>query len=147
MAALTGSIESFIKALMEEKTVLELKRGELARQFGCAPSQINYVLSTRFSPDRGYIVESRRGGSGYIRLVRVRASGAQTLGMLLERIGSCIDVRTSLAITDRLLEAGMLTERESALIAAGVSADIDDMSRAEILKNMVLQAFRSLQEE
>ncbi len=69
---LSDSIETFIKALMtEEEPAVELKRNELAEYFGCAPSQINYVLATRFTVDNGYLIESRRGGGGYIRIVRV----------------------------------------------------------------------------
>ena len=77
---LSDSIESFIKTLItQEEPEVELKRNELAEYFGCAPSQINYVLATRFSPDHGYIIESRRGGGGYIRIVRVVQSGSQRL--------------------------------------------------------------------
>ena len=69
---LSDTIESFIKEMMrQEEQGVELKRNELAEYFGCAPSQINYVLSTRFTPDAGYMVESRRGGGGYIRIVQV----------------------------------------------------------------------------
>ena len=70
MAQLSDSIERFIKELMEEDAQIELKRNELAQHFGCAPSQINYVLATRFSVDHGYIIESRRGGGGFVRIVR-----------------------------------------------------------------------------
>ena len=64
---LSDSIERFIKTLLEqEETEIELKRNELAEYFGCAPSQINYVLATRFTPDHGYVIESQRGGGGYI---------------------------------------------------------------------------------
>ena len=80
---LSDSIEQFIKDLLkEESTEVELKRNELAEYFGCAPSQINYVLATRFSPDHGYLTESRRGGGGYIRIVRVVRSGSQRLMLM-----------------------------------------------------------------
>ena len=70
---LSDAIEQFIKELLsEESTEVELKRNELAEYFGCAPSQINYVLATRFSPDHGYVTESRRGGGGYRRAVSQR---------------------------------------------------------------------------
>ena len=65
MAQLSDNIEHFIKELMCDDTHIELRRNELAQHFGCAPSQINYVLATRFSVDHGYIIESRRGGGGY----------------------------------------------------------------------------------
>ena len=69
---LSDTIEHFIKELMtQEEPEVELRRNELAEYFSCAPSQINYVLATRFTPDNGYIIESRRGGGGYIRIVRI----------------------------------------------------------------------------
>ena len=87
---LSDSIETFIKTLLaEDEPEVELKRNELAEYFGCAPSQINYVLATRFSPDHGYLIESRRGGGGYIRIVCIVQSGAQQLMYLInERIES-----------------------------------------------------------
>ena len=86
---LSDTIESFIKELLSQnETEVELKRNELAEYFGCAPSQINYVLATRFTPDHGYVIESRRGGGGYIRIMRVVKSGSQHLLYLIhERIG------------------------------------------------------------
>ena len=72
MAQLSDSSEQFIKELMDEGSQIEVRRNELAQHFGCAPSQINYVLATRFSVDHGYIIESRRGGGGYVRIVRMR---------------------------------------------------------------------------
>ena len=70
---LSDAIEEFIKELwMPDEPEVELKRNELAEYFRCAPSQINYVLSTRFTPDHGYAIESRRGGGGFIRIIRVQ---------------------------------------------------------------------------
>ena len=82
MAQLSDSIERFIKELMEEGSQIEVRRNELAQHFGCAPSQINYVLATRFSVDHGYIIESRRGGGGYVRIVRMRERGEGNLCLL-----------------------------------------------------------------
>ena len=67
-------IASFLQDSLDtaENGVLEVQRSELAQRFNCVPSQINYGMSTRFSPERGYIVESRRGGNGYIRITRVQ---------------------------------------------------------------------------
>ena len=77
---LSNIIEEFIKEMLEESREIELQRNELANRFNCVPSQITYVISTRFSPERGYSVESRRGGGGYIRISRVR-SGPRELIM------------------------------------------------------------------
>ena len=86
MAQLSDSIEHFIKELMSGGTQVDLRRNELAQHFGCAPSQINYVLATRFSLDHGYIIESRRGGGGYVRIVRMQSRAEKNfLETLLER--------------------------------------------------------------
>lgn len=89
MKPLTDSIEAFIKSLLEEgQEQVDVQRNELAQYFRCAPSQITYVLSTRFTPDHGYIIESRRGGGGYIRIVRLRESpGSNLLYLINQRIG------------------------------------------------------------
>ena len=73
MAGLTSDIEKFLKALLEESTdgMLEIGRNDLAMQFDCAPSQINYVLSTRFTPHNGYLIESKRGGNGFIKIITI----------------------------------------------------------------------------
>ena len=108
MAALSDSIERFIKELMAEDTRVELKRNELAQYFGCANSQINYVLATRFSVDRGYLVESRRGGSGYVRVIRISSRDVDLLSALMERIGEAIDEDAARALIARLYELKMM---------------------------------------
>ena len=88
MRLLSDSIEDFIKALMEDEQdqqqAIELRRNELAEHFQCAPSQINYVLATRFTPDHGYVIESRRGGGGYIRIMRL-ASTSRAIALSAHR--------------------------------------------------------------
>ena len=73
MSGLTSDIERFLKAMLEETTdgMLEIGRNDLAMQFDCAPSQINYVLSTRFTPHNGYLIESKRGGNGFIKIITI----------------------------------------------------------------------------
>ena len=88
MAQLSDSIEQFIKELMDEGSQIEVRRNELAQHFGCAPSQINYVLATRFSVDHGYIIESRRGGGGYVRIVRMRERVQEYLRTEREKEGT-----------------------------------------------------------
>ena len=85
---LSDTIEEFIKMMMaQDEEEIELKRNELAEYFSCAPSQINYVLSTRFTPDHGYVIESRRGGGGCIRVIRLRRGSGDMINYLLsERI-------------------------------------------------------------
>ena len=89
---ITDMIASFIHdALDEADGVLELQRSDLAQRFNCVPSQINYVMSTRFSPEHGYIVESRRGGNGYIRITRVRVDRQTLLMHVINSLGSRVD--------------------------------------------------------
>ena len=91
---LSDTIESFIKQMLgaSEENGVELKRNELAEYFGCAPSQINYVLATRFTPDHGYVVESHRGGGGCIRIVHVERDQGDFLDYLIrERVGASLE--------------------------------------------------------
>ena len=153
MAQLSNEIEKFIKDLMEEDSQIELKRNELAQHFGCAPSQINYVLATRFTIDHGYVIESRRGGGGYVRIVRMQQeSGKNLLQELLARIGNAIDEDTSVAIISHLMECGIITRREALLMRAAVTqqalalpVSAKDVLRAAVLRSMLTQAFRNAQ--
>ena len=146
---LSDTIESFIKTLLnEESTEVELKRNELAEYFKCAPSQINYVLATRFSPDHGYVTESRRGGGGYIRIVRVVESGSQRLMYLInERIGDSLEEEECLRLISQLKEQRIVTADEASLMAASISAralsvpipeTTKGVLRARMMKNMLM---------
>ena len=146
---LSDSIEHFIKTMLsEESTEVELKRNELAEYFGCAPSQINYVLATRFSPDHGYLTESRRGGGGYIRIVRVVESGSQRLMYLInERIGDSLEEDECLRLISQLKEQRIVTADEAALMASAVSTRalsvpvpdvLKDAMRAKMMKSMLM---------
>ena len=134
---LSDSIESFIKTMLnEESTEVELKRNELAEYFGCAPSQINYVLATRFSPDHGYLTESRRGGGGYIRIVRVVESGSQRLMYLInERIGDSLSEEECIRLISQLKDQRIVSAEEASLMAASVSARALGVPVAEAIKN------------
>ena len=133
---LSDSIESFIKTLItQEEPEVELKRNELAEYFGCAPSQINYVLATRFSPDHGYIIESRRGGGGYIRIVRVVQTGAQRLMYLTnERIGDAISEPEAVRLIHQLTEQGLISAAEGEIMRAAVSAQAMSVPIPDSLK-------------
>ncbi len=154
MAQLSDSIEQFIKELMESDAQVELRRNELAHHFGCAPSQINYVLATRFSVDHGYIIESRRGGGGFIRIVRMRERSPETLlSAIIERIGNSISEESAAAIIANLMERKIITVKEARLMRAAVTRNAlalpvsaKDILRASVLSNMVIQAFRNAEE-
>lgn len=153
---LSDTIEAFIKELMEEEQAqIELKRNELAEYFRCAPSQINYVLATRFTPDHGYIIESRRGGGGYIRIIRVamQDEGEQLMRLITQRLSGGVTEHEAAAIIEELRRQGVVAAGEARLMRAAVSAgaialpiNIKDTLRAAILRNM-LQALAYRQEE
>lgn len=115
-------IASFIRDSLEDADgVLELQRNDLAERFHCVPSQINYVMSTRFSPEHGYIVESRRGGGGYIRITRVRVDRPTLLMSVINSIGESIDLASAAAITRNLADAEAISAESAALLLAAVS--------------------------
>lgn len=151
MAQLSDTIEKFIKDLMEEETHVELRRNELAQHFGCAPSQINYVLATRFSVDHGYVIESRRGGGGFVRIVRMRESPeGNLLGVLLNRVGTEIDEESADAIISHLHDCKLVTANEARLMRSAVAQNAlalpisaKNVLRAAVLRNMLQQVFRN----
>ena len=153
MAQLSDSIEQFIKELMCEEAHIELRRNELAQHFGCAPSQINYVLATRFSVDHGYIIESRRGGGGYVRIVRMQErEEGNLLEALLNRVGNSVDEDTANAIITHLKDLKLVTVNEAKLMRAAVSRNAlalpisaKDVLRAAVLRNMLVQVFRNIE--
>ena len=150
---LSDAIEQFIKTMLtQDETEVELKRNELAEYFGCAPSQINYVLSTRFTPDHGYIIESRRGGGGYIRIFRMQQDTTQHLLYLLnERIGDSIDLVSATHLIQQLKEREIATSAEAAMMNAAISqqalslpvtTDMKNILRAKILRSMLMEIAR-----
>lgn len=134
-------IEAFILELLkqEQEDWLKIRRNELAEVFGCVPSQINYVIDTRFNYDRGYIVESRRGGGGYVMIRRRSEDGA---------IGSRVSESEGRRIIEECVAGGGITRREGDMLIRAVSggslrnAEESDTVRADILKN-VLKLVRS----
>ena len=150
---LSDAIEQFIKTMLtQEAPEVELKRNELAEYFNCAPSQINYVLATRFTPDPVYIIESRRGGGGYIRIFRMaQDTSEQLLYLLHERVGDSIDALAASHLVQQLRERELVTDGEAAMMNAALSpqalslplpAEMKDALRARILKNMLLEVAR-----
>ncbi len=140
-------IAGFIQeALDEANGVLELQRSDLAQRFGCVPSQINYVMSTRFSPEHGYIVESRRGGGGYIRITRVQMDRQTLLMHVINSIGDALDGRSARAIVTNLADSEAIDPQtaQAALCALSdsalrsVSQESRDALRADILKQILI---------
>jgi len=151
MAQLSDTIEKFIKELMEEDVQVELRRNELAQHFGCAPSQINYVLATRFSVDHGYVIESRRGGGGYVRIVRMQQrQEGNLLSMLLSRIGASVSEEVAAAMIQHLLERKIITLNEARIMRSAVAesaltlpVSAKDALRAGVMRNMLIQVFKN----
>lgn len=120
--ATSDLIARFImEALEESDGFAELQRSALAEMFSCVPSQINYVISTRFSPERGYVVESRRGGGGYIRIRRVRNTPRELLMHTVNAVGESLDFNTAAAFVSNIYEAGIMDKTSARLILTAVS--------------------------
>ena len=144
---ISDMIAGFIQeALDEANGVLELQRSDLAQRFGCVPSQINYVLSTRFSPEHGYIVESRRGGGGYIRITRVHMDRQALLMHVINSVGDELDGHSARAILGNLAQSEAIDHMaaQAALWALSDSAlrtvpkERRDALRADILKQILI---------
>ena len=142
---MSDKIESFILELLkEDDDWLELGRNELASVFNCVPSQINYVIATRFNQERGYIVESRRGGGGYLRIKRIHVEENPVYSAIM-KIGDSLDFNTAKAITSYFHTADLIDEREYKLILSAISDNAlsevtkqKDTVRASVFKNMLL---------
>ena len=146
MSVLSDTIENFIKAMLsDEADSVELKRNELAQYFSCAPSQINYVIKTRFSINQGYHTESRRGGGGYIRIIRVDSCDEDYLMQLLqESIGGKITQRDAVSIIESLIEQDIIKQQTAEVMKAAVQdkammvpINFKDIIRAGVLKSMI----------
>jgi len=149
VARLSDVIENFIKQVISDaQGVAEIQRNELANHFNCVPSQINYVISTRFTNDMGYLVESRRGGGGFIRITRVNVTGGDMGGYLMHiisAIGRRIGQQDADAFIRNFVDYEIVEPREADLMRAAVSDKIlmriaqpeRDVVRADILKNML----------
>ena len=136
---LADSIARLIEEMLNENGgTLELQRNEMATRLGCVPSQISYVISSRFTPERGYIIESRRGGGGYIRITKKAFDKNQHVMHLFFGIGDQIDPKTSAACLNNLYAEDIITAREAAIMNAALGLAISDTARAEVLKRMLL---------
>ena len=149
MAKLSNSIEEFLNELIYESGgALEIQRSKISDQFNCAPSQINYVLTTRFTPFKGYYVESRRGGGGYIRIVKVKLEDDEDkLDTFLSFIGDSITKNNSDDVLKELVRLDKVTKREMELMKVSLSdrslckSENRNEIRADLLKNMLLVIF------
>jgi len=147
MSVLSDHIENFIKEMLEEDGTTDLQRNELAQKFNCAPSQINYVLTTRFSPNRGYIIQSRRGGGGFIRVMRLDIDRSGYITDLIDsKLDEAVNMRQANELIEGLYQTGFIDDRLKEVISAAVSdraipleAGVRDRLRASILKEILIR--------
>ena len=139
-------IEEFIKELFDEgNELVEIQRNELAEQFNCVPSQINYVISTRFKPSQGYYVESKRGGGGHITIKKVSNTKSDYIMHIINNIGKEITASEVDVIISDFLTYNIITKTEAKLLKVATSdnvlalpKEIRDELRARIFKNMLI---------
>ena len=140
-------IEEFIKDLFDEdeSNFIEIQRNELAQQFNCVPSQINYVISTRFKPSQGYYVESKRGGGGHIKIRKINITKSNLLMHTINSIGDSLTANEVDIFISNFLSYNVISEMEAKLLKVATSdnvliipQEIKDKLRANIFKNMLL---------
>ena len=138
-------IEEFIKDLFDENEEIEIQRNELAEHFNCVPSQINYVIATRFKPSQGYYVESKRGGGGHIKIKKATNNKSDYLMYIIKNIGKEITSNEVDILISDFLSYGVIDEKEAKLLKVATSdnvlqltKDIKDEVRARIFKNMLI---------
>ncbi len=143
----TDMIANFIINTLERAGgKAELQRSDLAEKFSCVPSQINYVISTRFSPEHGYIVESRRGGGGFIRITRVQFTPKKLIMHTVNSVGESLDLRTAAAFISNILASDAMDELSARLIMTALSdkalhpiaPEYRDLVRASIFKQLLV---------
>lgn len=148
MKNISDIIEGYLKNVLEmsEKELVEIKRSEIADKFQCVPSQINYVINTRFTIERGYLVESKRGGGGYIRIMRVQSHDrAHLIEQISNLVGDRISQSNSEALIGRLVEEEVVSLREAKIMMSVMDRSVlhydlpeRDELRARILKAMFM---------
>ena len=138
-------IEDFIKQMFEDEDIIEIQRNDLAQHFNCVPSQINYVIATRFKPSQGYYVESRRGGGGYIKIEKVNVTKSNYLMHVINSMENKITSQEVDIFISNFLSEGIISKKEAKLLKVATSdnvltvpQEIKDNLRARIFKNMLV---------
>ncbi|MDO4635101.1 MAG: CtsR family transcriptional regulator [Streptococcus sp.] len=141
----SDNIEEYIKELLLQSGIAEIQRSNLAETFQVVPSQINYVLKTRFTESRGYVVESKRGGGGYIRIVKVRFSDQHHfLRNISDNLGESVSEQIFTDAIQLLFDEKIISEREGNIILASVSDDILGDNASEIRARMLKRILQRL---
>ena len=148
---LSEQIAKIIEDMLEQGNgTVNVQRNDLAQTLGCVPSQISYVISSRFTPERGYVTESRRGGGGYIKIVRVPMTRDQYLMHFYHAVGESVTEREAKAYVRNLTDAGVIYDREAAVISHAVSDEAlsklsgegKNVVRADILRQIIMALMR-----
>lgn len=138
-------IEAYLKHALSDQEQVEIRRSEIANRFDCVPSQINYVIKTRFTVQQGYVVESKRGGGGYIRISKVKLlDESDMIGEMIKIIGDTINENNAVSIVEKLFKEEVVTRREAKLMLVAMEQTlytgdktVDKLLRANILKTML----------
>ncbi|GLI86321.1 CtsR family transcriptional regulator [Rossellomorea marisflavi] len=145
MRNISDIIEHYLKNVLDlsESEIVEIKRSEIADKFQCVPSQINYVINTRFTIEKGYVVESKRGGGGYIRIMRVKAHDqVHLIDQLVALITQKISQNTAADIVFRLVEEDIISEREAKIMLSVMDRSVImvELPERDILRGRMLRA-------
>lgn len=152
MANISETIEKFIILSLGENDFVEISRNSLAEYFSCAPSQINYVLDTRFTIDRGFFKESKRGGGGFIKISKLKTNDKNSYlsSLINESIAEELSMKRLCQILDKLETDKIITLREKNVIISALSEDslampfsIKDMIRAKAFKNILINLMKN----
>jgi len=142
---LSDMIEEFLKEMLSEDEIIEIQRNELAEHFKCVPSQINYVISTRFGPNQGYYVESKRGGGGNIRIKKINITKSSYFMHIIENIGDKISMNEVNIFINNFLMYELITDEQAKLLKIVTSDNVlnipqqyKDSLRANIFKNILI---------
>jgi len=142
-------IEEFIMSSLDDDDFIELSRNDLAKFFSCVPSQINYVLNTRFTVNRGFVVESQRGGGGFIKIVRVQDNANNFLKNVLLMCEEPVTALEAVQVISNMQDKKIITERESEILKSVLSAkalnnpiNMDNILRANILKQVIINLMK-----
>lgn len=150
MSKISDIIEEFILEQLEDTEYINLSRNELASFFNCAPSQINYVLSTRFTEPKGFMIESYRGGGGYIKLSRINLLQDEYIELLLRTtLNTEIDYNSAMGVLNNLCSLGFIDENSAKVISYAITpkalampVKIENKQRANILKNILINILK-----
>ena len=150
MRNISDIIEQYLKQVIDlsNNNVIEIKRNEIADRFECVPSQINYVINTRFTLERGFVVESKRGGGGYIRIIKVKLhDDIDIIDQMLHMIDHSVAQGNAESMIIRLIEEGIITNREAKLMLSVLDRSVLSMdvpSRDELRARILCSMLRTL---